>query len=90
MTGYMTDEYRDKLGYAYGLFGTFASFTAKDIRAKATIMNVLKSKGYIRRTDTRGPWKVTDDGEAYIRQYIKKPDRIENDWESRAVFDSVC
>lgn len=88
MTGYMTDEYRDKLEYAYSLFGTFSSFTAKDIRAKASIMNVLKSKGYIKRDSVRGPWRVTEEGEDYIRKYIKNPEKLENDWEARAVFDS--
>ncbi len=88
MTGYMTDEYRDRLEYAYSLFGTFGSFTAVDIRAKATVMNALKSKGYISRVSTRGPWKVTDEGENYIRKYIKSPEKVENDWESRTVFDS--
>lgn len=88
MTGYMTDEYRDLLEYAYKLFGTHASFTAKDIRAKATAMNALRGKGYIKRTSTRGPWKVTDEGEDYIRQYLKPDERVENDWTARSVFDS--
>ena len=88
MSTFMTDEYRDRLEYAYSLFGTFSSFTARDIRAKASTMNVLKSKGYIKRDSVRGPWRVTEDGEDYIRKYLKKPDKVENDWESRAVFDS--
>ncbi len=88
MSTFMTDEYRERLEYAYSLFGTFGSFTAKDIRAKATVMNALKSKGYIKRDSIRGPWRVTEDGEAYIRKYIKNPEKVENDWESRSVFDS--
>jgi len=88
MTGYMTDEYRNKLEYAYSLFGTWGSFTAKDIRAKAEVMNALRSKGYIKRTSARGPWKVTDEGDEYIRQYIKKPEKIENQWSDREEFVS--
>jgi hypothetical protein len=87
MTGYMTDEYRERLEYAYKLFGTFGCFTAVDIRAKATVMNVLKSKGYIRRDSTRGPWRITEEGEDYVRKYLKHPEKVENDWEARQVFD---
>jgi len=88
MTGYMTDEYRDKLGYAYGLFGTFGSFSAKDIRAKAEVMNALRSKGFIKRVSFRGPWKITDEGEDYIRQYIRPVEKVENAWSDREEFVS--
>jgi len=88
MTGYMTDEYRGLLEYAYKLFGTHASFTAKDIRAKATAMNALRGKGYIKRSSTRGPWKVTDEGEDYVRQYLKKPEKQESQWADREEFVS--
>lgn len=90
MSTYMTDEYRDKLEYAYSLFGIWGSFTARDIKAKASTMNVLKSKGYIKRDSVRGPWRITEEGEDYIRKYIKNPEKLENDWEARQVFDSSC
>jgi len=88
MTGYMNDEYRDALEYAYRLFGTWGSWTAKDIRAKAPVVNALRSKGYIERTKFRGPWRVTDEGEDYVRQWIKKPEKIESQWADREEFVS--
>lgn len=83
----MTDEYIKVLDYAYSVFGTYSSFTAKDIHAKAPVINALFRKGFIKRTMVRGPWKVTDEGEDYCRKYCKKQETVESDWNCREVFD---
>lgn len=91
MTKCLSDTYRGVLEFAYSLYGTYGKFTSKDIGGDDGCMNALRSKGYIKRGKDR-KWKVTDDGEDYLRTYVlnrKEKPKTDNDWEAREAVQSA-
>lgn len=91
MTKCLNDTYRGVLEFAYSMYGTYGKFTSRDVGGDDGCMNALRSKGYIKRGKDR-KWKVTDDGEDYLRTYVlnrKGIPKIDNDWDAREAVQSA-